>query len=251
MNDVEQLIERYLSNKMTEPEVKEFQNRLQSKAKFASEYEKTIAAHQLITEAGRLNLKQKLEDFDADTKPEIAASKVLPLWIKPVLRIAAVFLVSFGIYQFVFNQSVTTNDIYNDYFVVYNSPSAIRDSETKTKINWQNASQLYQDKKYSEAIAFFIKAESETPNYQVSFYKAMSYVSQYKPNFDKALQNFETVLKTDNDYQQQALWYKALILLKLNDKENAFKIFKSIVKSKSYNFKKAEEILDLKIKQQI
>ncbi len=66
------------------------------------------------------------------------------------------------------------------------------------------------------------------------------------PYFQRAINSFDIVLQTDNDYRQQAQWYKALALLGINNKKEAIAIFTSIVEKRSYNYTEAEEILKLK-----
>ena len=69
-----------------------------------------------------------------------------------------------------------------------------------------------------------------------------------QPELEQAVQNFNTVLATDNDYHQQAQWYKALALLKMEEVEQAKIIFKSIVAAKNYQHEEAESILKLNLK---
>ncbi len=241
-------IERYIAKEMSEEEAKEFKNLLASDKKLAEEYSSTLAAHQLIKEAGRLELKDTLESFDQEMESSSKTVKVIPLWVKRALPIAAMLVVFFGIYQFMnLNNTITGNEVYNTYFEMYSSPSLVRDSENSILVNWENAANYYREGDFENAITFFEKTDNEVPIYLSSFYIGISSMAQETPNYKIALENFETVLNIDNDYKQQASWYKGLALLELNRKEEALLIFKSISKSKEYNYLMAEEIINLEI----
>jgi len=240
-------IERYIAKEMSEEEAKEFRNQLASDKDLAEEYKATLAAHQLIKEAGRLELKDTLESFDKEMQgPD--TTKVMPLWMKRALPIAAMLVIFFGVYQLMMlNTPISENEVYDTYFEAYSNPSVVRSSENLVSNNWEKGANDYRDKDFKKAIIYFEKTEDEVPNYLSSFYIGVSSLALDSPNYTKALENFEVVLKTDNDYHQQALWYKGLTLLELDKREDALDIFSLIVTSKSYNYLKAEEILNLKI----
>ena len=241
-------IERYIAGKMSEVEAKEFRNLLISNRDLAEEYRANLEAHQLIKEAGRLELKDTLESFDQEMNASSRTVKVMPLWVKRALPIAAMLVIFFGVYQLMMlNTPISGNEVYDTYFEAYSNPSVVRSSENLSLNNWEMGANYYRDKDFENAITYFEKTEGEVPNYLSSFYIGVSSLALESPNYTKALENFEVVLKTDNDYQQQALWYKGLILLELDKREDALDIFSLIVTSKSYNYLKAEEILNLKI----
>ncbi len=244
---IEYMMERYILNKMSAKEAQDFDRLLASDPNFAKEFENTLAAHQLITQAGRIELKDKLESFEKRKSSTFSDKILISTWVKRALPIAAILIVFFGVYQFVIlNNDITGGEIYNTYYENYSNPSVVRDSETSTQVNWEEAASLYREKDFENAITFFKK--SEVPSYLSAFYIGMSSLPKKDPNFEKTSENFEIVLDSDNDYRQQTLWYKGLTLLKLNRKEEAKKLFNKIVKEKGYNYLKAEEIINLDIK---
>jgi len=244
---MENSIEKYLSGTMNSEELKEFEARLGSDAIFAEEYAITLAAHKLIKEAGRIDLKETLESFDQEMQSE-DATPVIPIWMKKALLIAAILIVLFGVYQFIKPQnSFTGTEVYNTYFEAYSKPSSIRDSENSKQINWEKAASFYSNKEFEKAILFFNKTGAEVPDYLSSFYTGISLLSKETPNYQEAIEHFELVINSDNDYIQQALWYKGLALLKLDKKEEAMKIFNAIVDTKGFNYLRAEQIINLTI----
>jgi len=243
------LIEKFIAGQLSIDEARDFEYRLATDKEFNTNYRATIAANELITEAGRLDLKKKLESFDAETLKNSEEKKIMPLWVKRSLPIAALLVIFFGIYQFgLFNKSMTSSEVYSNNFEVYEAPSALRDVEESSQINWEVGIELYSNMEYDEALERFSNAEENIPEYIVFFYKGVSAMAQGQPNYEIALQNFESVMQSDNDYRQQSKWYKALIMLKTDRREVAFAIFNEIVSAKSFNYKKANRILKTKFK---
>ncbi|PHS63305.1 MAG: hypothetical protein COB12_09785 [Flavobacterium sp.] len=241
-------IERYIAGKMTIEEAKKLENLMISDKELTKEYKATLAANQLIKEVGRLELKETLESFDKEMNNS-KSTKVMRLWIKRVLPLAAMLVIFFGVYQLMMlNTPISGNEIYDTYFEVYSNPSVVRSSENFNLNNWDIAANYYREKEYEKAITYFEKPNTEVPNYLLTFYIGISSLALESPNYTKALENFEVVLNTGNDYQQQAMWYKGLTLLEIDKKEDALEVFGLIVTNKSYNYLKAEEILNLKIK---
>ena len=247
---IENSIERFISGSMSKEEMEDFKNRLSSDAEFEKEYLTSLAAHQLITHAGRLELKEKLESFESKiTSNSLGDKKVIPLWVKRTIPIAALLVIFFGVYQFtILNRSLSAEEVYDQYYESYSDPGVIRNSENETLVNWETASIFYHEKNFEEAIPYFERSKEEGPSYLAEFYIGVSLLSQEPSNYELALISFEEVLKTDNDFHQQSLWYKGLALLKANRLEEATDIFENIVDVKGYKHLKAKEIIDLKIK---
>ncbi len=239
------LIEKFITKQLNTEDKRDFEHRLATDKEFSENYRTSLAAHHLITEAGRLELKNKLEEFSSSSKK---GTKVIPLWVKRAIPIAALLIIFLGVYQFgLFSKSATTAEMFSDNFEVYASPSVYRSSDTNSQSDWETIVTLYRNAEYEEAIERLSNAD-EAPQYLVYFYTGIGYMAQGQPDFDQALAYFEKVLDSDNDFWQQASWYKGLSLLKLDRYQEASEVFRTIVNAKSYNYKKAEEILKTKLK---
>jgi tetratricopeptide (TPR) repeat protein len=246
-------IENYIDGALTPPEMETFRERLQTDPILAEAYESELNARRLITEAGRLDLKDTLEQFDAEMKQHSNATvkttgKVIPLYMKRVLPIAAMLIIFLGIFTVMQNDSMTTSEAYTTYFSTYEAPSVIRDATRNELVNWETAAQLYSEKKYREAIPYFTKAQGEVPQYLSEYYKGMCNLNLDGAYYQRAVTALDIVLETDNDYREQAQWYKALTLLKMNQIKEATTLFETIAAQKTYNYKEAEEILKLELK---
>ena len=253
MNKYQLDIEKYLDGHMDLNEKTAFETRLKTDITLLKAYEDELSARELIKEAGRLELKETLHNIDremgnaaSDLAPE--TGRVMPLWMKRALPLAAMIIIFLGVFQYMRSGGISSAEVYDSYFEPYAAPSVVRDSNEAPLENWETAANLYAQKKYEVALPYFEKAQTEVPEYLSEFYRGMSHLSSEAPLYSRAITAFDKVLATDNDYTQQAMWYKALALLEIQNKEEAFRILESIVANQSYNHKAAAEILKLKIK---
>lgn len=241
-------IERYILETMSAEEKQAFEEQLALDPQLKKDYESTLAARQLIVEAGRMELKETMEEFETESDRSVQLSRVMPLWVKRALPVAALVVLFFAVYQFTnLGKAQTGEAVYSDYFEPYAGPGTVRNGENGELVNWKAAAQLYKEGNYAESLALFRNAEGDVPGYLVLFYVGMSAMSMDPPDLDQAIMAFDSVMETDNDYVQQADWYKALALLRKGDNENAMELFKDIFEAKTYNHTKAAEILELEI----
>lgn len=253
MNKHQSHIEKYLDGLMDSQEQTAFEARLKTDTTLFRAYEDELSARALIKEAGRMELKETLQNIDREVaggpnEPLQVPGRVMPLWMKRALPLAAMIIIFLGVFQYIRSGGISSAEVYNSYFEPYAAPSAVRDSNEEPLENWETAANLYAQKKYREALPYFEKAQSEVPQYLSEFYRGMSHLSSEAPLYSRAITAFDRVLATDNDYTQQALWYKALALLEIQNKVEAFQILETIVANKSYKHEAAAEILKLKIK---
>ena len=113
--------------------------------------------------------------------------------------------------------------------------------------SYQTAIDYYKQYDFTKAITYFDLVKAEVPAYQIDFFKVICYMSLKEPNLDEALKQFNLVITTDNDYNQQARWYKAIVFLKQKNLVSARQILEEIVDNKSYNYLEAKKILDLHV----
>jgi hypothetical protein len=247
MDKDQHTIEAYLEQTMTSEERLAFEQRLSQEPALSEAYEKELTARELIKEAGRLELKNTLDEFDAQIGDKPIQKKIIPLWVKNTMRVAALLILFVGVYQvFLTFGGVNTSEVYDTYFEAYEAPSLERDGNESP--NWKLVVESYRKEAYQEAIPLLQQSKEEVPDYLISFYTGISLMAAQEPDLAQAVQNFDTVLATDNDYHQQAEWYKALALLKMDQEKEAKVILKRIVAAKNYQYEKAETILKLNLK---
>lgn len=71
----------------------------------------------------------------------------------------------------------------------------------------------------------------------------MSYLSQPNPQTKAAISAFNEVLTSDNDYRQQALWYKALAFLHQGEQSQAALVLSKLLEEGDYKNREAASIL--------
>ncbi|NND63915.1 MAG: hypothetical protein HKN48_12065 [Flavobacteriaceae bacterium] len=240
--------ENYLKNEMSSDERDAFEKELGNNPELASDFQNFKNTYQLIQQAGRIELKETLEGFEEEMGTLSTNKGVIPLWVKRALPIAAVLIISIGIYQYYFaNTGFTANEIYADYYEVYQAPSNLRTEGQSQFVKWNEAITFYNDGEFEAAAAAFKNSESEIPEYERNFYSGMASLAMDNPNLTSAIESFDQVLATDNDYNEQALWYKALALLRIGNLKEAKNLLYEILENESYMYQDATEIVQLKI----
>ena len=127
------------------------------------------------------------------------------------------------------DQSMTTSPVYTEKI----------NENVVTKANDQALADLtvglnnYAIQNYSSAISSFNKTLAKDPNNKEAlFYVAMSHYNT--GNTAKAITYYNKTITNGGKYKEDALWYKAQILLKQKNTEEAKKILESL-KNTKYN----------------
>jgi len=249
MNEAEEIqFEKYISKQMSSEEKRAFEMRLASDEDLGQRFKEAVASHHLIKEAGRADMLNLLNSFEDDAGVSSEVNKTIPLWIKRSLPIAAILIAIFAMYQLgIFDSNQGTSKVFAANFEVYTSPSNLRTDPDTDQAEWQLAVSYYDAENYDEAFTQFdlLLSDPEIPSYLSAFYGGLSAMAMSQPNHERAIKLFDMVLESDNDYQQQAQWYKALALLQLNKELEASIILHQIVALKFFNNEKAQKILTM------
>jgi len=247
MDNYQEEIERYIEDRMSSEEKISFQKRLSEETELAESLRAELEARSLVTDAGRLEVLETLEGYESEMNNS-KSGVVIPLWTKRLLPIAAMLVIFFGVYNFFIGNKLTTTQVYETYFETYDGPSNLRSVEGNDLVEWDTASKLYSEKKYGEALGHFTKAEGQVPQYLVHYYRAMCDLNIDAPYYQRAINKLDLVLETDNDFHEQALWYKALALLNTQRKQEAFDVLELLVERNGYKATEAKKILETKLK---
>ncbi len=240
LNHKEQLIDRFLSGLMSEKERNDFLESLEKDADLKASYEEMKLVYDTIKIAGRNELKSKLSSFEQEEIEN--RGKIVPLFLRRLGALAAVLVIAIGIFYFLQDNTPTADKLFAENFEVYQNPTNIRITEGENS-NWTKASEFYANQDFENAIKSFEASSKEKPVYLIAFYLGSCLLSIEPPKLNEAIENFDIVLQTDNDYQEQANWYKALALLKLSRIEEAGQIFQSISEEENYKAEAASDIL--------
>lgn len=247
MNEAYEIdIDRYIKGEMSPEEVKDFEHRLEHDPEFNDAYQATLAAHKLIDEVGRLELQTTLVDFEKNAK---ANAPVKKLRLRPLYAVAATLVVILGVSLF-FNLSgsMTTAEVWEQYYEPYDPPSVLRDNIDEGSENWNKAVENYYEGNYEEALNYFDISQNDNVHFTIrEFYQGMSYLQLEHPDYLDAAYYFNEVRLETSDYKEQANWYYALAILMNGRTIEAESVLKEIVKNKTYNYRKAKQILSKEI----
>ena len=163
--------------------------------------------------------------------------------LKRLATVAAVLLMILGsslMIRFFATPSVPVSDIYNE------SPVAItsfRSAVADVNAQLLNGFELYNNNDFSGALSYFQTVlETDKENAAARFYAGASH--QNLEEFGKAVGEYKNVIEhNDNMFVEQAEWYMALCLVRLNEKEKAMAVLGAIISRDSFYQEKAEVLL--------
>ncbi|MFA8300157.1 MAG: tol-pal system YbgF family protein [Hyphomicrobiales bacterium] len=237
MKNYNLLIDQYLNNELQGEDLNEF-NRLRETN---SGLRKDIALHQ--------DLDKYLSDFDAMslslTLSEIMGdkneAKVVDFFKKNLLKVAAAIAILFTVAGgYILHSSSSSKGIYNNYFN-YEIPSFQTRSLGSTKeANLDYGIYFLENKEFDKAISILEKIDN---NSLATLYTGIAYME--KENFSDAMTKFQKIIDhKESIVIDQALWYKALSLLKVKKENDAINCFKQIEKQNSSFSFQAKKILE-------
>lgn len=232
-----ELIEKYFENNLTSEEQFLFDEKLKNDAEFKSELEFHSELKNAITVSERAKIKAQIKGFELSKKDNI---KVFIL--RKLMPYAAVFLVviSIGIF-FILNQKTDSNQLYASNFEPYPNieVSNLRSNSENSLEN--EAFIAYDLENYKLAHELFTKTlDTESKDY-LHFYNAMC--AMQLENFDLAIKELSTVNENDSKYYEKAIWFKALIYLKLNKKKDTKILLEELVNHYSFKKEEAKQLL--------
>jgi len=197
------------------------------------EYEVLFRSEDTIT------LKEAIKEASAqyhyqDKKPKSRK------WISYLSAAVVLVFISISIF---FKQGSTSEELYASYYDLNEIPSLVSRSNAGRSLLIE-AQEFFEGKEYEKALAIFneeLPSVSENKG-TLMIYKGVSEMELGKSK--EAMITFESLSKTNLLDASKGLWYKALLLLKLNKPEEAKDVLNVIVKSSgNYKYKEAQELL--------
>lgn len=220
-----ELIEAYLSDQTVSAN-----NDVNIEKEVSSFDEKLLTVRQLKSIINHYGLRNEISSIRAKMKEE---EQVVPRrkTVKPsfsiYLRVAASFLilltVSFGIVY----QAADNNKMYESKYESYQFPSVRgRSSQSETLKN------LYQAASYAEAMRLFHSIDSPSPDELMIGVAAHMEAQEYQ----EAIEICDIILKSNQRFVDDAEYYKAMALLKLNRVGEAKVIFNKIADNPAHSY---------------
>lgn len=223
-------IDDYLLKRLGAEALGDFEKKLKADPALAA----AVAAQQksiaLLNSMGALEQKMEVQDvaqrFKANRQPSSKIRKLRP-WLA-----AASILLLLGISYWLL-QGPSSDQLYQNYYVAYDTGFGTRDAadaETKTL---SEASRLYKQKEYEQALATF----APLPLSDNAKAQLMIGISQLEVgDFTKALQSFDQLIAMkDPVFQYHAIWYAAMTHLKVGDIDLCQSKLQQLISAKNPN----------------
>lgn len=254
------LIQNYLTQSLSEKENKNFVERLKTdssfKEKFSLEEEifKSLNKEEwsFIEDKNHTKVKEYEKIFKNEETKEI--KKILKKEKEKYQKTqnkktnkkrsyyiaAALVALIISLYNII-NTKESTQNIVVNYLNETELPSIIERGEQQNEL--AKAQKLFENKEYNKALQIFEKEMQNQKNTKSVIYLYTG-VSQMQINkLEEANKTFQKLIESELLDAPKGKWYKALVYIKMNKIKEAKEILNTIVKSKTYNFKKAEKLL--------
>jgi hypothetical protein len=141
-----------------------------------------------------------------------------------------------------FNGSMTKDELFEAYFEPYEAPPKVSGSA-----NWNAMSDSYLKGDFEKALSQLEYTDSDIHFTWREFYQGMCYLQLEDPDLYDAAYYLNEVRLETSDYKEQANWYYGLVMLVQGRTIEAKKVFNEIKKNRTYNYRKAEAILNTKL----
>lgn len=198
----------------------------------------------IIQAAGRKHLRDRLEEQEKQYQKQLF--NVFGRRSAWIAAASMLLLLSIGFYYTKVWIKPNSDQLFITYFEPYRSPVNLRGHHDSALNTWQQAIEFYKKGQFDEAIPLLENSLNEN---QISvsinhFYLGISKLAMKAPKPLEAVAHFEQCMRTENDYFQQARWYKALAFLKMDEKEETIQILIKVVAKADFKKTEAQALLD-------
>lgn len=233
----ETLIQDYIANRLSTNQRAEVEHLLETDSDFKAEFEshKDMAVAFKIAEAKHLKTHfQQLENTLPKEKSNFKTVKYAALAIASVLVI--------GLCYNIFN-TTSGNDLFEDHFEI--SPNTYQPVTRSNNSDKDNTAFIaYENGNYELAENEFETLLEINNNPNIRYYYAASLLNQSK--YDLALEQFQILNKIDFDYNDESIWYTALIYIRKEDYALAKTYLKKLGNKKStFKVENRKELLEV------
>lgn len=234
-------IEQYLDGELQGKELIEFEDQINGDKTLKQEVELHKYIRMTISDEETSILRYKIKRILS--KSENSRSKFnkrkTAFYLSGML---VILLVIASVLFSLWNNGISTEDLYAQYYKKYDSGIVFRDGSENVNF-LQQGIVLYNKGDYNNAITYFENGlelmENSSEN---EFFLGLTYME--KGLYTKAIQHFEANQLSDKDeYRFSSLWYSGLCYLKLNNQKKALEYFQIQVKENSDYAKIAEQII--------
>jgi tetratricopeptide (TPR) repeat protein len=235
-------IEDFLENNLTDRDLENFKEKMNNDPELRKECQLRRDINSAICEDDIMDLRSNLENICSD---ENSSSKQVRLINFKKYWVAASVIVIFGLSYFLYpGESLSNEDLFNEYYRPYNVIVNKRSAGFNTNEVLQKAMFYYETKDYIKALSLFRKVlEKDSTDITGNFYSGISNIEIKK--YSEANFNFKKVIKHNNNFFiEQSEWYLGFCYLMTDQREKAIEQFEKIASGFGFYQAKAKEILD-------
>ncbi|WP_191860797.1 tetratricopeptide repeat protein [Hanstruepera ponticola] len=230
----EELIAKYIRNELSESEIKEIEELLDSDTHFKEQFEFETQIQKAIYRREHNKNKQFLKDIES----KVSSKNSKTNWF--LIAASIILLASLGFY---WKQYTTSPErLFSNYYSkASNTSHPITRNQNDTD-ELTKAFIAYEREVYDQAQKLFNNLYKTSNNSELLFYEGICYLEIGQ--IDNAIKTFLKHQKFKDKLLGKSKWYLALAYLKNNNQIEAQNILEKITSSSSnYNFEKAKELL--------
>ncbi|MGK0414377.1 MAG: hypothetical protein ACJA1B_002601 [Polaribacter sp.] len=238
MTKQEDLIEKYILNRLSSEEVLLVENLLKTDADFNKELNFQSNLKKAI-------IKEDDDDFKIlvsklESKAKFKDSIPRRAYVKWLAAASVILLVGLS-YFLTLPQKISTDDLFVSYFEPYRNVVQPMQRGNEQQDEKTLAFLAYEKGEYNTAISLFSDLYSTTKEPYYLFYKANALLKLEKAN--EALPLLLEHLKTTDSLSEKTTWYLALAYLKLNDKASAKGALEKVISDDNFKTAEARKLL--------
>ncbi len=249
--DYSRYVDRYLDGVMSASELNWFEKELQDNAELESEINLQKKIETVISDQETIELQVQLNDIYTKTYRPWKKTITIPKLKKKSLYIATgaatilllLFLAVYGIIRHRSSTAASSAKIYAQYYQPADINMSFRTAEDIVDSDLRLAMLSYENKEFEKAIELFEKIiKSDNSRIGLNLYSGISRmeIQQYA----EANKNFKMILDHKaNAFIESAEWYLGLCYLMTEENIKAREIFTAIASSDGYYRKEARRIL--------
>lgn len=231
----DELIDRYIENSLSSAEQLEFDTLLSNDDDFKKEVDLHFNIKKVAQHEDDIAFRELVTGFETK-KPQQKG-----LFNAKWLAAASIVLLLGLSYFFNVNNTVSSNELFNNYFEPYRNVIEPIERGTTEQNEKTMAFTAYEKGNYDEAVRLFTNLYTSTKEPYYLFYKANALLKLDRAY--EALPLLKEHLKTKDSLADKTPWYMALAYLKLEDKANAKRLLQQVITEEKFNSKEAKKLL--------
>lgn len=231
-----ELIEKYFEKSLTSEEQIIFEDKLKNDSEFKTELEFYSELKNAVIISERQSIKKQIKRYES-TKNE----QNTVFYLRKLLPYAASIAVVIALFMIYYINQINTNEIYTSNFEPYPNIE-LSNSRSNTKSSLENDAFIAYDlENYELAQSLFSKLLETKSNDYLHFYNGMC--AMKLESFEIALAELKMINESNVKYFEKAIWYKALIYLKKNNKKEAKQLLQNLITNYTFKSLEAKKIL--------